>query len=89
MARTFTFLAALRYFSDSERSDVERCDISEKAVSATDARLADKGPTIQRVSSPKEFFHIFRHYPGDVLKLIVKLIQARAPRGTGSPGIPV
>jgi len=25
-----TFLAALRYLSDSERSDVERCDISER-----------------------------------------------------------
>lgn len=28
IACTFMFRAALRYFSDSERSDVDRCDIS-------------------------------------------------------------
>jgi hypothetical protein len=44
------FRAALRYFADSERSEVDKCDIPSWS---TEHRLwADGRPTIQTISSP-------------------------------------
>ena len=59
------FRAALRYFSDSERSDVDRCDISEKIIrqfacivrETTEDALSRESP---RHRSSSMFFVIMR-----------------------------
>jgi hypothetical protein len=73
------FRAALRYFSDSNRSEVDKSDIPEQQcmlVSITDAGQIG-GHTIQRVSSPQQFLHIFRHDPRHVLQVVIQPVEVR------------
>ena len=42
IAWKFIFLAAFRYFSDSERSDVDKCDIPAKGVVRKEVETDDE-----------------------------------------------
>lgn len=69
------FRAALRYFSDSDRSDVDKCDIPDAityyvSLPGHDVR-AEWALTVKRVASPQELFHVLCHDPGNVLQLAI------------------
>lgn len=64
-------LAAFLYFADSERSDVERCDMP--IVSVPNTKL-----TVQTVATPQQVLHVLGHNSRDILKVLVQLVQLRA-----------
>lgn len=79
------FRAALRYFSDSERNEVDRCDISGGTSEASDViRVCKRGEkqrkvtsgvadvlTVKRVPAPKELLHILGHNTRHILQVVV------------------
>lgn len=68
--------AALRYFSESVRSDCDKCDIPVKRrLMSTDAAWSKIVRTVQGVPSPKQLLHVFGHDTRDVLQLVVELIE--------------
>ena len=72
------FRAALRYFSDSERSEVDRCDIPARDMCMNGrGRAGGFGGelTVKRVSSPQQLLHVLRHDARHILQLVVELVK--------------
>lgn len=81
MAWMLMFRAALRYFSDSDRRDVDRCDIPAGPFPLAQVEKTRRtGRTVKRISSPQQLLHVLRHDTRNVLQFIVQLVQ----RATGS-----
>jgi len=76
MALKLRFFADLRYLSDSERSDVERCDMP--GTKSTTRRGVDRQrPTVKGVPSPQELLHVFGHDPRNVLEVVIQSVEGR------------
>lgn len=75
MASKLIFCAAFRYFSDSERSDVDRWDISGADVSMVALIKNSSSPTIERISSPQQFLHVLRHDSRYILKVVIQSVK--------------
>ena len=71
------FLAARRYFSDSERSEVDKWDIPSggevQRLNTNHNKGASRGVrlTIKGVPSPQKLLHVLRHNPRNILQLVV------------------
>jgi len=70
------FLAALRYLSDSSRSEVDIVDIPVGGGGVSHTVIASRlfrraGLTVERVTSPKKILHVLGHDLGNVLKVFV------------------
>ena len=72
------FRAARRYFSDSERSDVDRCDmpgVRAVNIDASVRRARVEVLTVKRVSSPQQLLHVLCHDARHVLQLVIELVE--------------